>query len=60
MLSSGVQGLNMSIQYGNKQCGPPPTKCQKCKTIKCKQKCLKQYYKKCHKEWTPSTVLGAI
>ena len=50
---TGVQGLNMSFQYGGKQCQPPPNKCKS-------KKCLKKYYKSCKPQWSPTTVLGAI
>ena len=52
---SGVQGLNMSLQYGNTQCPLPSKKCQQNK------KCFKKYYKKCKPQWMPSNnVLGSI
>ena len=52
----GLQGFNMSMQYGNPVCINPPPK--KCNTQKCQQK----YYKKCKKQWMPvgNTTLGAI
>lgn len=51
---SGVQGLNMSFQYGSPKCPLPSKKCQKSK------KCMKKYYKNCKPQWSPNTVLGAI
>lgn len=50
----GVQGLNMSFQYGGTQCPPPTKKCIKDK------KCIGVYYKKCKPQWMPMTSLGAV
>lgn len=52
----GVQGFNMSMQFGNPQCVKPPPR--NCKSFKCKEK----YYIKCKKQWIPvgTTNLGSI
>lgn len=52
----GLQGFNMSMQYGNPQCIKPPPK--NCKSVKCQQK----YFKTCKKQWQPvgSINLGGI
>lgn len=54
----GVQGLNMSYQFGNNYnvCNKSK-KCLIIKDPKKKQKCIQKY---CKTQWLPNTTLGAV